>query len=251
MEGHTRSMFCKITELDGDLSGKLVLDIGSGPGRFTDIALAQSGTVVALDYSSAIDALLENVGDRRDDLLMVQGDALQMPFADGMFDEAFSIGVLHHTPDPYAGVVEARRVLKHRGAFSLCVYGAGGATYDFPTVTLLRKTFKALWPVLGHYPALFYSYAAVYLIWPISRLSRLVSLPFRVVLPIACLPDIRWSLLDTFDSVTPSYQSTHSSVDVYRWFKNAGFSDVHPTDWGFTSYRGRRSISSGSVCASE
>jgi SAM-dependent methyltransferase len=239
MAGWTRSMFHKITEYEGDLSGQTVLDIGCGPGRFCDIALEQGATVVGLDYSCAIDAAAENLGDH-ENLLLVQGDALNMPFADGAFDKAFSIGVLHHTPDPYGGVTQAHRVLKPGGDFAIAVYGEGGATYDFPTVTILRKTFKALWPALKHYPALWYSYGAVCSVWPISRLSRLASLPFRVVFPIACLPDIRWSVLDTFDSVTPSYQSTHSSVEVYRWFKDAGYEDVHPTDWGFTSYRGRK-----------
>jgi hypothetical protein len=131
-------------------------------------------------------------------------------------------------------------VLKPGGDFAISVYGEGGTVYDFPTITLWRKLFKALWPVLGHWPPLIFSYGAVYLIWPIARISRLLSLPFRLFLPIANLPDIRWSVLDTFDSVTPSYQSTHSSIEVYRWYVGAGYREVHPTDWGFTSYKGAK-----------
>ena len=38
------------------------------------------------------------------------------------YDFAFSIGVLHHTPDPQRGVLEANRVLKQGGEFSISVY---------------------------------------------------------------------------------------------------------------------------------
>ena len=59
----------------------------------------------------------------------------------------------------------------------------------------------------------------------------------RGMFPFANLPDRRWSLLDTFDSVTPAYQSAHFSYEVFTWLKQAGFSNIDPTNWGFTSFR--------------
>jgi hypothetical protein len=63
-------------------------------------------------------------------------------------------------------------------------------------------------------------------------LGRAIRLPF----PFTNLPDRAWSLLDTFDSLTPTYQSAHTSDEVFRWLKDAGFVDIRPSDWGSTAY---------------
>ena len=48
--------------------------------------------------------LQDNCGGQSKNLLAIQGDALQLPFKDDVFDFAYSIGVLHHTPDPGLGI---------------------------------------------------------------------------------------------------------------------------------------------------
>lgn len=113
MEKYTINMFKKITEFNTEkISGKLVLDIGCGSGKFTDVANSLGAKMVAIDYSSAIDVCKKNLNNNN--ILFVQGDALNLPFNDDIFDYSFSIGVLHHTPDPYIGVKEAFRVLKKK-----------------------------------------------------------------------------------------------------------------------------------------
>lgn len=113
MQGHTTHMFQTITQFSAEkLRGKTVLDIGCGPGRFTDVAVGMGAAVIALDYSSAIDAAKANFAGKDADILFVQGDALQLPLKDDAVEFSYSIGVLHHTPSPYTGVREAYRVTK-------------------------------------------------------------------------------------------------------------------------------------------
>ena len=115
--------------------------MGCGPGRFTDVALTMGARVIALDYSSAIDAAQTNFAGKEADVLFIQGDALKLPLKTDSVDYVFTIGVLHHTPSPANGVREAHRVLK-RGGSLLCVcmepeaftpilpYACGGTNYQ-------------------------------------------------------------------------------------------------------------------------
>ena len=52
-----------------------------------------------MDITDAVDASKENFSDR-DNVFFIQGDIFNSPIKDCCIDEAYSIGVLHHTPDP-------------------------------------------------------------------------------------------------------------------------------------------------------
>lgn len=81
-----------------NLKNQWVLDVGCGAGRFAEVALNAGATVVALDYSSAVDACYANLR-QHPNLYVVQGDIYALPFAAGMFPFVYSLGVLQHTPD--------------------------------------------------------------------------------------------------------------------------------------------------------
>lgn len=241
MEGHTAKMWQRITGMPLQAEPpieEIIIDIGCGPGRFIETARARNSKafIIGIDYSNAVEAAQRNFKhDER--VCIIQADALNLPLLSECVDGAYSIGVLHHTPNPEFGIKEASRVLKKKGWLAVSVYGTG-SYYGFSTVQIWRKFFKLLWPRFGEKPALLYTYATVNLLRPIARVSRLAGLGVRLLFPFANLPDKDWSLLDTFDSITPSYQSTHDSVEVFQWFKNAGFVDIEPMNWGSTSYKG-------------
>lgn len=120
MQNHTTNMFVSITQFSAEkLRGKTMLDMGCGPGRFTDVAVKMGASVIALDYSSAIDAAKANFIGNNADILFVQGDALRLPIKTDSVDFSFTIGVLHHTPSPATGVREAFRVTRAGGAVCL------------------------------------------------------------------------------------------------------------------------------------
>ena len=237
MYGHTTNMWEKITGIKSEIKGQLVLDLGCGPGRFVEVAKEKGAMVIGLDYSMAVEAAAKNFKDD-DNVCIIQGDALNLPICDAVVDGVFSIGVLHHTSNPEQGVKETARILKKGGWFGLAVYSKGGY-YDFPSVQFWRKIFKFLWPVLKHYPPLAYTYLTVYGLRPLKYMPFLDKV-IRRVLPTVNSPDIRWALLDTFDSVTPSYQSAHEPFEVFQWFKKSGFVNIEPSDWGFTSFHGKK-----------
>lgn len=239
MEGYTGEMWHAITGLSQQLDrldNKVVLDIGCGPGRFVEVARNKGALVIGLDFSVAVDAAARNFAEDHN-VCIVQADALLLPIANNSLDGAFSIGVLHHTPNPALAVKEAARAIKKGGWLALCVYGKRGY-YKYPNVQLWRWIFKTLWPYFGERPALIYTLITVNAFRPISLLSRTLGRLIKIPFPFITLPDKDWSLLDTFDSITPSYQSGHESVEVFNWFKAAKFDLIEPTNWGETSYRG-------------
>ena len=226
-----------------NLTGKTIVDIGCGPGRFIDVASMAGARVIGIDFSGAVEAAQMNFAADQN-VCICQADALNLPLRTESVDGAFSIGVLHHTPNPEKGVEEAYRALKTGGWFSVCVYGKG-SYYDSLPVKLWRNIFKTLWPVFRHYPPLIYAYFGTFLLRPVSMVIPPFGPAIRMLFPFAKLADSDWALLDTFDSVTPSYQSAHESYEVFSWLKEAGFRDIQPTDWGFTSFSGLKHRNGG------
>ncbi|MFZ0945904.1 MAG: class I SAM-dependent methyltransferase [Syntrophobacteraceae bacterium] len=82
-----------------DVKGKMVLEAGSGVGRFTEILLKHGAMVHSFDYSDAVDANAANNG-HGDQLTLIQADIRQMPFPKVHYDYVICLGVLQHTPKP-------------------------------------------------------------------------------------------------------------------------------------------------------
>lgn len=241
MENHTRRMWERVTGWEAYPErgeGRVIADIGCGPGRFIEIAREKGYRVIGLDYSEVVDVAAANF-KHNPEVCIVQGDALNLPFKTGALDAAFTTGVLHHTPDPRRGVEEICRAIKSGGWASINVY-VKNSYYDNPKVQAWRRLFNRLWPVFGPRPALLYAFFAGFVTRPLMQYVKPLGRLIRFVMPYCDLPDRNWTILDTFDSVTPVYQSSHTNYEVYQRMKKAGFIDIEPTSWGFCAHRGRK-----------
>ncbi|HET6449337.1 MAG TPA: methyltransferase domain-containing protein [Conexibacter sp.] len=107
-----------------------VLDVGCGQGidvaryaaagaRVSGVDLTPRHVELARAHLAAIDL----------DATIVQGDAEQLPFADGSFDRVSSNGVLHHTPGFDAALREVHRVLRPGGEARIVVYNRSSLHY--------------------------------------------------------------------------------------------------------------------------
>lgn len=104
------------------LSG-LIIDGGCGDG--VDLAmqaLDPSREIVGVELSDGgvTTSRVRTKGLTR--AHVVQGDLLQLPLDDAIFDAGYSYGVVHHTPDPERAVRELARVLKPGASLLLYVY---------------------------------------------------------------------------------------------------------------------------------
>jgi ubiquinone/menaquinone biosynthesis C-methylase UbiE/uncharacterized protein YbaR (Trm112 family) len=241
MQGHTLQMFKRITHIspkDTDLRDQYICDIGCGSGRFLDLLSDSPNFLIGIDSSDAVEAASKKF-ELNPNVLICQADVLNLPLASGSIDQVYSIGVLHHTSNPRTGVNEISRILKPMATASLSVYGKGGY-YDDPIVEIYRKMFKMLWPLFGHRLPLIYSILIVYITRPLEKTRRLKRIlkPLLSYFPHIQLADIKWSILDTFDSITPSYQKGISYFELFQYMSDSNISSITPVDWGGTALRG-------------
>ncbi len=122
-----------------DLAGLNVLEAGCGMGRHATIASHYGvKTLVGLDLGSAVEAAFRNTR-HLPAVCIVQGDIYHPPLKPKAFDAAFSLGVLHHLPDPGQGFRALADSVRDGGWFQVWVYGREGNGWIVYLVDPIRR----------------------------------------------------------------------------------------------------------------
>jgi SAM-dependent methyltransferase len=205
-----------------ELRGKIVLDVGCGMGRFSEVAARWGATVVGIDLSRAVDAAQRNIGARKN-VNIAQANVFELPFGEGTFDYIFSIGVLHHTPNTKAAFDALPKLLRKNGKVAIWLY----SNYD-EIRWRFSDLYRRLTPRLPKRFMYSISYAAVplYYVYKIPVLGLFI----RWVLPASSHPKASWRVLDTFDWYSPRYQWKHVYEEVFPWFEEQGLTDIRVLD---------------------
>lgn len=93
-----------------------VLEVGCGTGRWVSELQPLVGRMAGLDFSFG---MLQQARAQDAGLLLMNGDANHLPFADSSFDLVLSVNALHHYADKRAFIAEARRLLRGGGALAI------------------------------------------------------------------------------------------------------------------------------------
>lgn len=119
--------------------GKVVLDGGCGKGRhLLASATFEPELVIGVDLGEAIYVAREATRNQ-ENVQVVRGDMLCLPFKEGVFDYGYSVGVLHHLPDPQGGFNSVVKALKPGGHVSAWVYGYENNEWIVSFVNPIRK----------------------------------------------------------------------------------------------------------------
>jgi len=229
----SRERFFRETGWDKQLNGQIILEAGSGAGRFTEHAASTGATVISFDYSSAVEANYRNNGNSQN-VLIVQASIYEMPFREDYFDKVFCIGVMQHTPDPQKAFICLSKALKSGGKIAIDVY----QKYKWwKQVTITRYYVRPLTKKIP-FPEL-YSFCRLWVKfwWPFIGLSAKLT-GRRFLNRFLLIPDYRdihtfsdemhreWATLDSFDMLSAAYDFPQSKGSVISWFKKAGLTEV-------------------------
>lgn len=103
--------------------GKRGLDLGCGFGRHIYNAAKFGAEMVGVDISDAIESTRVNT-EGLPNVHLVQANAYELPFKPGVFDFAYSIGVLHHLPEPERAFNCLVRLVRPGGSVFIWVYSS-------------------------------------------------------------------------------------------------------------------------------
>ncbi len=128
-----------------DFAGRVVLEGGCGKGRHTAIVAGFGAkAIIAIDLGDAAYVAFQNTRSLPNAHVVI-GDLLQLPVARA-FDLVFSVGVVHHLPDPAAGFASLSQTVKPGGRIVVWVYGAENNEWITRFVDPVRKALTARLP---------------------------------------------------------------------------------------------------------
>jgi SAM-dependent methyltransferase len=213
-----------------DLDGQRILDAGCGSGRHAYHAGRAGAEVFAADLGEAVDVAYRNTAALAN-VHVVQADLRRLPFRSESFDRVYSLGVLHHLPDPYAAFRSLIPYLRVGGEMRVYLYWAlehapawqrsllaGVTAARRVTTRLPHRLLHALsYPIAG---AAFAGFVLPYRAlrsWPATRrlaeqlpLRQYADYPFRV-----CVND-------QFDRFSAPIERRYTRAEVMAWLRGGG-----------------------------
>ena len=211
------------------MPGEKILEAGSGAGRFTEILLTTGADVWSFDDSEAVSANKANNGGHPN-LHLFRANIYDLELPPGSFDRVVCLGVLQHTPDPKAAFMSLARQVRPGGRLAIDVYalritGLLHWKYVLRPITK-RMDKKRLYRVVQ---------STVPHLLPLAVLMRKIGgiagarlIPVCEYSNLGLTPErhVEWSILDTFDALSPRHDRPQRMSVVRSWFDEAGFDEV-------------------------
>lgn len=215
-----------------DLSGKNVLEVGSGAGRFSKVVLQHTNAILySVDYSDAVTVNFKNNSSIAPDRFnLFQASIYALPFPDNSFDKVFCMGVLQHTPDFDASVKSLINKAKPDAEIVVDFYPIKGWWTKVSAKYILRPFTKRL----SHQRLMGLIDSNIDWLIKAERILHVLGLGVLArFLPVVdtqrTFPKYlsesekrEWAVLDTFDMFSPEYDDPQRIEDVVTMFKRHG-----------------------------
>ncbi|MDD5543352.1 MAG: methyltransferase domain-containing protein [Acidobacteriia bacterium] len=213
--------------------GKRILEAGCGNGRHAFYSGSYGAEHWAMDLGPAVEVARKNTRQLAC-VHIVQADLHHPPFEPESFDFVYSIGVLHHLPDPESAFQNLIRFLKPGGEIQIYLYwkpeGQPVKSLLLGLVRLMRRvttriSHRILY--LLSYPAA--AAAIVFFVWPYQLLKKISAFNrFAERLPMKQYADypFRVCVNDQFDRFSAPIENRYTKKEVEGWMERAKLEDV-------------------------
>jgi SAM-dependent methyltransferase len=198
---------------------KVVIDIGAGTGRLTNLLIeAGASHVYSLEPSSAFEKLIDNTKKNRGQISYINVDGENIP-TEITYDYALSIGVLHHIPNPQPTVNAAIKQLKKGGSLIIWLYGAeGNQTYLFASKIIRLVTTK-----LSHKSLLLLCKILLQPLKSYSALCQHLKLPmFKYMRNHISKLDDASLVITIYDQLNPCYSKYYYKDEAIKLLQDGG-----------------------------
>jgi SAM-dependent methyltransferase len=207
-------------------------DLGCGGGRIAQFVAPRVGRLHCIDAAPGAIAAARDALRTFANVEFHQAPVSAIPLADESQDFGYSLGVLHHLPDPEAGLRSCVAKLKPGAPFLLYVY------YRFDD---RPAWFRLLWRAsdvarrgVSKLPFAFRrgfsDVVAALAYWPLSRTARLLERSGRNVdyLPLSFYRRSSWATLraDSLDRFATPLEHRFTRNEVAAMMTRAGLTDI-------------------------
>lgn len=225
---------------------KVVLEGGCGKGRHSALVASWGAKdVLAVDLGSSVEAAYRNTREYPN-VHVIQADLFHLPVEGRTVDVAFSVGVLHHTPDPKACFQQLEQTVRPGGRVIAWVYGRENNGWIIYGVNPVRERLTSKLPFRAVYemaklPAAVLVGVGRSVYHPLNRgllkpigeklfygdyIRQISSFPFAEVHSIV------------HDHLTPPIAHYIEGPTFKKWFEEAGLQEVGVEWHNQNSWRG-------------
>ncbi|HET6975732.1 MAG TPA: methyltransferase domain-containing protein [Pyrinomonadaceae bacterium] len=227
---------------------KIVLEGGCGKGRHTQLAARWGAReIIGIDLSAAVETAFAATRSLPN-AHVVQADIYHLPFA-RTFDYAFSVGVLHHLPDPRGGFLSLASKVESGGHVSAWIYGAENNEWITRWVNPVREKItsridrRALLQ-LSKLPTACMYLATKLLYGPLNRSGSSLAQRLFYNDYLSSISSFGWREQHTivFDHLTAPTAFYISRDEFETWWRDISARDVEISWHNKNSWRGRGMI---------
>ena len=183
----------------------------------------------AIDLGPAVEVARKNTASL-DNVHVAQADLHHPPFPLESFDFIYSIGVLHHLPDPEAAFQNLLRYLKPGGEIQIYLYWQPERRSVKSALLRAVNSFRNLTTRLPHWAVHAFAYpsavaAFLFFVWPYQIMRRVPALrSVAANMPMkqyAVLP-FRVCVNDQLDRFSAPIENRYTKTEVEAWLSSAG-----------------------------
>ena len=162
--GRTKAWRKVVTSIIGPKPGLKILDIAAGTGSSTRPLVDAGADVIALDFSAG---MIEIGRKRQKDIKFVQGDALNLPFEENVFDVTTISFGLRNTSNIDSALKDSLRVTKSGGKIVIAEFShPSNSIFRFIYLNYLMKAIPIISKKISKNPDAYVYLAESIRAWP-------------------------------------------------------------------------------------